>query len=110
MKILVVGSGGREHALTWSLRQSDKVTHIYVAPGNGGTAAIAENVSIDTKDHDAVVSFCKTNEVSLAVIGPEAELVDGLVDSLEAAGIKAFGPNKKQQFLRSRKILPKNFA
>lgn len=110
MKILVVGSGGREHALTWSLSKSKNVTKLFVAPGNGGTAAIAENVALDTKDHNAVVTFCQKNEISLAVIGPEAELVDGLVDSLEAAGIKAFGPNKKAAILEESKDFTKEFC
>ena len=92
--ILVLGSGGREHALCWKIAQSPLVDKLYCAPGNGGTAAVAENTALDAADHEAVISFCRDKAVSLVVIGPEAPLVAGLADDLAAAGIAAFGPGK----------------
>ena len=92
--ILVLGSGGREHALCWKIAQSPLVDKLYCAPGNGGTAAVAENTALDAADHDAVIGFCRDKAVSLVVIGPEAPLVAGLADDLAAAGIAAFGPGK----------------
>ena len=92
--ILVIGSGGREHALCWKIAQSPLLAKLYCAPGNGGTAGLAENTSLDASDHDAVIAFCRQNNVDLVVIGPEAPLVAGLADDLSAAGIAAFGPGK----------------
>ena len=92
--ILVIGSGGREHALCWKIAQSPLLEKLYCAPGNGGTAGLAENTSLDVNDHDAVIAFCRHNHVDLVVIGPEAPLVAGLADDLSAAGIAAFGPGK----------------
>ncbi|MGC6534198.1 MAG: phosphoribosylamine--glycine ligase [Parvibaculales bacterium] len=92
--ILVLGSGGREHALCWKIAQSPLVDKLYCAPGNGGTAAVAENTALDAADHEAIISFCRDKAVSLVVIGPEAPLVAGLADDLAAAGIAAFGPGK----------------
>ena len=90
--ILVLGSGGREHALCWKIAASPLCARLFCAPGNGGTAAVAENVSLDEKDHEAVVTFCRENTIELVVIGPEAPLVDGLADTLQAHNIAAFGP------------------
>jgi phosphoribosylamine--glycine ligase len=90
MNLLVIGGGGREHALCWKLRQSPRVERLWCAPGNAGIAAVAECVTL--ADTAAVVAFARANAVGLAVVGPEAPLVGGLVDALRAAGIRAFGP------------------
>ena len=92
--ILVLGAGGREHALCWKIAQSPLLGKLYCAPGNGGTGAVAENTDLDAGDHEAVITFCRENKVDLVVIGPEAPLVAGLADDLAAAGIAAFGPGK----------------
>ncbi len=94
MKVLLIGSGGREHSLAWALAASPLLTKLYAAPGNGGISDIAECVALDVSDHSAVAGFCRDNKIDLVVIGPEAPLVAGLVDDLEAAGIRAFGPTK----------------
>ncbi len=90
MNLLVIGGGGREHALCWKLRQSARVERLWCAPGNAGIAAVAECVTL--ADTAAVVDFARANDVGLVVVGPEAPLVGGLVDALRAAGIRAFGP------------------
>jgi phosphoribosylamine--glycine ligase len=92
MKVLVVGSGGREHALCWKLAQSPLLTKLYVAPGNAGCAAVAERVSIRADQVDALVNFAHSKKIDLTVVGPEVPLVLGLVDKLEKLGLKAFGP------------------
>ncbi len=92
--ILVLGSGGREHALAWKIAQSPLLGTLYCAPGNGGMAALAENVALDMADHEAVISFCRAKAIDLVVIGPEAPLVAGLADDLNGANIAAFGPGK----------------
>ena len=93
MNVLLIGSGGREHALAWKLAQSPGLTRLYAAPGNPGIAQHADCVGLDVSDHDAVMAFCVEREVGLVVIGPEAPLVDGLADSLRAGGIAVFGPS-----------------
>jgi phosphoribosylamine--glycine ligase len=107
MNILLIGSGGREHALAWALSNSPLLTKLYVAPGNAGIASVAETVSLDAADHDAVISFCRTNAIDLVVVGPEAPLVAGLVDDLEAAGLKAFGPSRAAAQLEGSKAFTK---
>ena len=92
MNILVIGSGGREHTLAWKLAQSPRIDQVYVAPGNGGTAQIAQNVPIPVDDIDALVTFAREQHIDLTVVGPEAPLVAGLVDTFSAAGLRAFGP------------------
>src|SRR3569623_2564677 len=94
MKVLLVGSGGREHALAWKLAQSPGLTKVFAAPGNPGIAAHAELVTLDVTDHAAVVAFARARDIGLGVVGPEAPLVDGLADSLRAAGIATFGPSR----------------
>jgi phosphoribosylamine-glycine ligase len=94
MNILLIGSGGREHALAIALAKSPQAQKLFVAPGNPGTAAIAQNVALDVADFDAVIDFCRVQNIGFVVIGPEQPLVEGMVDALEAAGIKAFGPSK----------------
>ncbi len=94
MNVLLIGSGGREHALALSISKSPLLSKLYVAPGNPGTAAIAENIALDPADHRNIIAFCHRMRIALVVIGPEAPLVAGLVDELEAAGFPAFGPSK----------------
>jgi phosphoribosylamine--glycine ligase len=95
MNILLIGSGGREHALAWKLKQSPKVDGLFISPGNAGTAQVGENVNLDIFDHQAIINFSREKNIDLVVIGPDDVLASGLVDSLQAAGIKAFGPTKK---------------
>ena len=109
MNVLVVGGGGREHAICWKLAQSDKVDKIYCAPGNAGISAVAECIAIGAEDIDGICDFAKTNAVDLAVIGPEVPLAMGIVDQLEAAGVKTFGPNKKCSQLEASKSFTKDF-
>jgi phosphoribosylamine--glycine ligase len=111
MKILVIGSGGREHALAWKALQSPLVEKVFVAPGNAGTAIEnnIENVAIDVMDFNALEAFAKENEVGLTIVGPEAPLVDGVVDQFEAAGLKIFGPKKGAAQLEGSKAFTKDF-
>ena len=109
MNILIIGSGGREHTLAWKIAQSAKCDKLYVIPGNPGISEIAECVSgISVNDNNKIIDFAKLNNISLVVIGPEAPLVNGLVDDLKAAGIKAFGPTKAAAQIEGSKIFAKN--
>ncbi len=110
MHVLLIGSGGREHAIAAALRCSPKLTRLSCAPGNAGIAEIADLVAIDPADHEAVIAFCKANGVDFVVIGPEAPLVAGLVDDLSAAGIKAFGPKKEPARLEGSKAFTKELC
>jgi len=103
MHILLIGSGGREHALAWKIAASPLVTKLWCAPGNAGIAREAECVALDVANHAAVIDFCKKNAVELVVVGPEIPLAAGIVDDLAAAGIKAFGPSKAAAQLESSK-------
>ncbi|HEY9527273.1 MAG TPA: phosphoribosylamine--glycine ligase N-terminal domain-containing protein, partial [Anaerolineales bacterium] len=95
MNVLVIGSGGREHAIVWKIRQSPELKNLYVLPGNPGTAALADNVSgISVDDHAAILDFCKKKDIDLVIIGPEAPLTAGLVDALSGKGIRCFGPRQ----------------
>jgi phosphoribosylamine--glycine ligase len=94
MNVLLIGSGGREHALAWKLAQSPKLSRLFAAPGNPGIAEHAELVALDPADHRAVLGFCTRHSIELVVIGPEAPLVDGLADNLRTMGFCVFGPNK----------------
>lgn len=94
MKVLVVGSGGREHAICWKLAQSKRVDKIYCAPGNAGISSIAECVAIKATDIEAMVAFAKEKQIDLTVVAPDDPLVLGMVDAFEAAGLRAFGPRK----------------
>ncbi len=107
MNILLIGSGGREHALGWALRKSPRLGALYCAPGNGGIADIARCVDLDTADHGALIRFCAKKGIDLVVIGPEVPLVAGLADDLEAAGIKAFGPSAAAARLEGSKSFTK---
>jgi len=111
MKILVIGSGGREHALAWKALQSPLVEKVFVAPGNAGTAIEdnIENVAIDVMDFDALEAFAKENEIGLTIVGPEAPLVGGVVNQFEAAGLKIFGPRQGAAQLEGSKAFTKDF-
>ena len=111
MKVLIVGGGGREHALAWKSAQSPKVNHVYVAPGNAGTALEdgIENLNISAEDIPALLNFAKNNDIGLTIIGPEAALVEGIVDEFSAAGLKAFGPSKGAAQLEGSKAFTKDF-
>jgi phosphoribosylamine--glycine ligase len=109
MKVLVVGSGGREHVLAWKLKQSPKVKHVICAPGNGGMAQIAECVAIKADDITGLVRFAQDQDIDLTVVGPEAPLVAGIVDAFEKAGLKIFGPNKAAAQLEGSKSFSKRF-
>ena len=103
MNILLLGSGGREHALAWKIAASPLVTKLWCAPGNAGIAREAECVALDIANHAAVIDFCKGNKVDLVVVGPETPLAAGIVDDLAGAGIKAFGPSKQAAQLEASK-------
>jgi phosphoribosylamine--glycine ligase len=103
MHILLLGSGGREHALAWKIAASPLVTKLWCAPGNAGIVREAECVALDIADHAAVIDFCRTNAVDLVVVGPETPLAAGIVDDLASAGIKAFGPSKQASQLEGSK-------
>ena len=108
MKILVIGSGGREHAIVWKLSQSKKAKKIFCAPGNGGIKEIAELVDIKADDVPRLLNFAKNNKIGLTVVGPEAALVKGIVDIFSENGLKAFGPSKDVAMLEGSKVFSKN--
>jgi phosphoribosylamine--glycine ligase len=110
MNVLLIGSGGREHALAWRLAQSPGCTKLFAAPGNPGIAEHAELVLLDVADHPAVLDFCAGQAIGLVVIGPEAPLVDGLADSLRAAGLPVFGPSKAAAQLEGSKGFTKDLC
>jgi len=110
MHILLLGSGGREHALAWKIASSPLVTKLWCAPGNAGIAREAECVALDIADHQAVIDFCRTNAVELVVVGPETPLAAGIVDDLAAVGIKAFGPGKRAAQLEGSKGFTKDLC
>ncbi|QQD24912.1 phosphoribosylamine--glycine ligase [Venatoribacter cucullus] len=111
MKVLIIGSGGREHALAWKALQSPLVEKVFVAPGNAGTAIEAgvENVAIDVMNFDALEAFAKDNGIGLTIVGPEAPLVGGIVNQFEAAGLKIFGPRQGAAQLEGSKAFTKDF-
>jgi len=108
MNILIVGSGGREHALAWKIAQSPRAERVFVAPGNAGTAADAENVPISADDFPALIKFAQQHDVGLTVVGPEAPLAMGIVDAFAEAGLRAFGPGKAAAELEASKVFCKN--
>lgn len=109
MRILITGSGGREHALAWKLGQSDKVERIYVAPGNAGTAQLGENVPIAPEDAAGLLAFARENRIDLTVVGPDDALAAGVVDVFEDAGMRIFGPRAAAARLESSKAFAKDF-
>ncbi len=111
MKILIVGSGGREHALAWKTAQSPRVSKVYVAPGNAGTGMEAklENVPIKEEDIKGLINFAKTQDIGFTLVGPEAPLVAGIVDEFQAAGLRCFGPSRAAARLEGSKAFTKDF-
>jgi phosphoribosylamine---glycine ligase len=110
MNILILGSGGREHALAWKLAASPFTDRLYCAPGNAGIASEAECVALELSDHQAIIAFCKSKAIDFVVVGPEIPLVAGIVDDLEAAGIKAFGPTRAAARLEGSKGFTKDLC
>lgn len=108
MKVLVIGSGGREHAIIWKLAQSKKVSKIYCAPGNGGIADLAECIPIDVMDFEKLTKFAKENNIDLTVVAPDDPLAAGAVDAFEAGGLRAFGPNKAAAIIEGSKSFSKD--
>jgi phosphoribosylamine---glycine ligase len=110
MNILLIGSGGREHALAWKLAQSPRLGTLYAAPGNPGISQHATLAALDVTDHGTVIDFCRKQQIGLVVVGPEQPLVDGLADSLRAAHIRCFGPSKAAAQLEGSKGFTKDFC
>ena len=110
MNVLLIGSGGREHALAYKISSSPLLGKLFCAPGNPGTLALGDNIELDVKNHKAVVEFCKKNTVELVVIGPEAPLVDGLADSLRDNGLLVVGPSKLAARLEGSKGFTKDLC
>lgn len=110
MNVLVIGSGGREHALVWKIKQSPKLTKLYALPGNPGIAELAEHENgIAVDNHAEVIRFCKDKQIDLVIVGPEVPLADGIVDSLSAEGIRCFGPSQAAAEIEASKVFSKNF-
>src|SRR4051812_46491807 len=107
MKVLVLGGGGREHALAWKLSRSPMLTELYCAPGNPGTDRLAKNLAVKAEDAAAVVALAQTHEIDLVVVGPEAPLARGVVDALEAAGVATFGPRRQAARIEGSKAFAK---
>jgi len=110
MKVGIIGSGGREHAICFALNKSEKIKQIYCFPGNAGTSKIAENISIDIEDFNRLKNFIISNKIDLVIVGPEKPLVNGIVDFLEEHNINVFGPNKSASQLEGSKIFTKNLC
>jgi phosphoribosylamine--glycine ligase len=110
MKILVIGGGGREHALAWKISKSPLVEKVYCAPGNGGTSSIAQNLNISAVDIDGLLGFAKANDIDLTVVGPELPLTNGIVDIFNASGLRIFGSDKKASILEGSKSFMKDFC
>ncbi len=109
MNVLIIGSGGREHAMAWKVAQSPRLSKLYIAPGNAGTSSCGENIALNLDDHSAVIRFCKENQIDLVLVGPEAPLAAGLVDSLTADGIRCFGPKQAAAQIEASKVFAKDF-
>ncbi len=111
MKVLVIGGGGREHALAWKAAQSERVETVFVAPGNAGTAQEPDlqNIDIGSEDIDALLAFAQSEVVDLTIVGPEAPLVAGVVDRFRAAGLRIFGPGAAAAELEGSKAFTKDF-
>src|SRR3990172_830015 len=108
MNALIIGSGAREHAIAWKLRQSSRLTDLFVAPGNGATAAIARNLPLLPTDADAISQAARDNRIDLVIVGSEAPLAAGLVDRLAVQGIAAFGPSQDAARIESSKAFAKD--
>jgi phosphoribosylamine--glycine ligase len=110
MRILLIGSGGREHALAWKINQSKHLEKLFIATGNGGTQNIATNIKLDISNHQSVIDFCQKEKIDLIIIGPEIPLVAGLVDDLQQAGFNVFGPSKAAAQLEGSKAFTKELC
>ena len=110
MNILLIGSGGREHAIANALAKSPRLKQLFISPGNPGTAQVGANVSLDSSNHDAVRQFCQDRAIELVVIGPEQPLIDGLSDALAKAGIAVFGPSQAAAQLEGSKGFTKDLC
>jgi phosphoribosylamine--glycine ligase len=110
MNVLLIGGGGREHALAWTLARSPALDHLYCAPGNPGIAQVATCLDLDVGDHDHIIAFCRHNDISLVVVGPEAPLVAGIADDLRAAGIRCLGPSATAARLEGSKAFTKSLC
>ncbi len=109
INILLVGAGGREHALAWKLAQSPRLGRLFIAPGNPGTISLGENVLLDVDDHAALIQFCQEKQIDLVVVGPEVPLANGIADILARAGISCFGPRQAAAQIEASKVFAKNF-
>lgn len=109
MKILVVGSGGREHTICWKVSQNENVEKVYCAPGNGGTASLKKSENVNLKGVEGILAFAKENKIDLTIVGSEELLVDGIVDKFQAEGLRIFGPDKKAALLEGSKAFAKDF-
>lgn len=109
MNVLIIGSGGREHAIAWKVAQSPRLKKLYIAPGNAGTESCGENVPMDINDHAVVIRFCKEQQIDLVMVGPEVPLANGLVDSLSDEGIRCFGPKQAAAQIEASKVFAKDF-
>ena len=108
MKILIIGSGGREHAIALKLHEENNQFELYISPGNGGTETICKNIDLDLNNHQEVTEFCKNSKIDLVIIGPEQPLVDGLADYLRNNYILVFGPSKNAARIEGDKEFAKN--
>ncbi len=108
MKVLLLGSGGREHAIAFKIAESPSLTELFIAPGNPGTALLGRNVNLSLSDSAGILEFCRENKIELVVVGPEQPLADGIADLLREAGIKVFGPNKNAAVIEGEKSFSKN--
>jgi phosphoribosylamine--glycine ligase/phosphoribosylformylglycinamidine cyclo-ligase len=109
MNVLIIGSGGREHAMAWKAAQSPRLSKLYIAPGNAGTMTCGENVLLDVNDHSEVIRFCNDKQINLVLVGPETPLANGLADSLSAGGIRCFGPSQAAAQIETSKSFSKQF-
>ena len=109
MRVLVIGSGGREHALVWKLNQSSRVSKIYCAPGNAGIGKLAKFVAISAEDVKGLLNFALDQKIDLTLVGPESSLTLGVVDAFEKRGLRIFGPTKKAAILEGSKVFTKKF-
>jgi len=107
MRLLVIGRGGREHALAWKLARSPRVSRVFVAPGNAGTAAVAENVALDITEFDRVIRFAKKESIDLTIVGPEDPLANGIVDAFRKEGLRVFGPDRDAARIEGSKVFAK---
>jgi phosphoribosylamine--glycine ligase len=109
MNVLIIGSGGREHAMAWKVAQSPRLSKLYIAPGNAGTIACGENIPVDPDDHPAVLKLCQEKQIDLVLVGPEVPLAAGIVDVLAARGVRCFGPKQAAARIEASKVFSKDF-